>query len=50
MRKRVWMIAAVLALSMLGAQTSAQSVQSLFGFIPIGAVYTMSNAADTNGF
>jgi 6-phosphogluconolactonase len=47
-KRRVWIIAVALTLSALGAQASAQSVQSLFGFIPVGAVYTMSNAADAN--
>jgi hypothetical protein len=44
------MILAALFVALLGGQASAQSNQSRFGlpFVPVGAVYTMSNAADRN--
>ena len=51
MKQRVSMMLAALFVALLGGQASAQSAQSLFGFlpfVPVGAVYTMSNAADRN--
>lgn len=45
------MMLAALFVALVGGQASAQSTQSFFGFfpfIPVGAVYTMSNAADSN--
>jgi 6-phosphogluconolactonase len=49
-KQRVSMILA-LFVALLGGQAFAQSAQSFFGFLPfapVGAVYTMSNAADSN--
>lgn len=51
MKHRVSMMLAALFVALVGGQASAQSTQAFFGFfpfIPVGAVYTMSNAADSN--
>jgi 6-phosphogluconolactonase len=50
-KQRISLMLAVLCLAVFAAQPSAQPASSSFGFlsfIPVGAVYTMSNAADGN--
>jgi 6-phosphogluconolactonase len=50
-KHRLSMMLAALFVAAIGGQASAQSAQSFFGFlpfIPVGAVYTMSNAANGN--
>jgi len=50
-KQRVSLILVALFIAVAGARTAAQSTQSLFGllpFVPTGAVYTTSNAADGN--